>query len=74
MVSMDAFVDELIKIGSLQMIGQVARKGGEFALKHKAPLAAATAGGVGVLGAQRGIEDIRMAEAMRARMAAQQRY
>ena len=67
MESMTAFVDELMKIGQSGLI-PLLRKGGTLAMKHAKPAALVGAGGATILGGQRLIEDVRMAEAMRKRM------
>ena len=63
---MKSFVDEVIKLGN---VAEIAARGAVPLLRRNAgKLALIGAGGLGVLGAQRGIQDIRMAEQMRKQM------
>ena len=63
---MKSFVDEVIKLaGGVEL---AARGAVPLLRRHAGKLALLGAGGLGVLGAQRGIQDIRMAEQMRKQM------
>lgn len=63
---MKSFVEEFIKLGGIA--GLAARGAVPLLRRHAGKLALVGAGGLGVLGAQRGIQDIRMAEQMRKQM------
>lgn len=73
MFSMTAFVDEIVKIGTAAEAATKAPgvlKGlMNVGRKHGKSMATLGAGATGVLGGQRLIEDVRMAEQMRDQMA-----
>jgi len=63
---MKSFVDEVIKLGDVAALA--ARGAIPLLRRHAGKVALIGAGGLGVLGVQRGIQDVRMAEQMRKQM------
>jgi len=69
MFKMSSFVDELVKMGAVGAAPGLLRRVLSGVVKHKKPIGLVGLGGVAVLGGQRGVEDIQMAEQMRKQMA-----
>lgn len=70
--SLQSFVDELMKISNAKDVLVAAKETSvPFLRKHAPIMAAMGVGGLGVLGIQRGVSDIRMAEQFRKQMRGQ---